>query len=267
MINEVQLPEFEDEFSLTARKAGSVLLKDIDFELQLAAISDLLALTRGAKSELTAKMKEMDQLARSSTDWRNDYYVELWGEHFYISVYQDAAHSMAAVGMLAPFVESLFFQGFTAVGRDLYHGNTNVPSSQRAEAAGRLFWDCGSFYNGHRWEFNLVKGIMQLAESCALKQYLPEDTGLVLEALFAYRHKMFHCGFEWPQEERHKFSERIRNSNWSEQWLSKATRENEPWIFYMTREFVELIFVRIGEWIEAFGMLYLEHFPCSAMSK
>ena len=49
-------------------------------------------------------------------------------DHLHQSVFQDAAHSMAAVGMLAPFVESLFKQAFPG---NLLDRNGRAPMPHR----------------------------------------------------------------------------------------------------------------------------------------
>jgi hypothetical protein len=36
------------------------------------------------------------------------------------SAYQEAAHSMSAIGMLAPFVETVFYQYFRGIGNRFY---------------------------------------------------------------------------------------------------------------------------------------------------
>jgi hypothetical protein len=54
-----------------------------------------------------------------------------------------------------------------------------------------------------------------------------------------YRNKMFHCGLEWPIEERRKFYNRIKNERWPENWLSFSKSGDEPWIFYLTDEFIK----------------------------
>ena len=60
-----------------------------------------------------------------------------------------------------------------------------------------------------------------------------------LAALFAYRNKMFHNGFEWPMKERHKFSEEIQRRGWPPEWFKKSTSGDQPWIFYMSADFIQ----------------------------
>ncbi len=45
---------------------------------------------------------------------------------------------------------------------------------------------------------HLVDGILELADATGLAADLPTDLRKTLAALFGYRNKMFHLGFEWP---------------------------------------------------------------------
>jgi hypothetical protein len=69
----------------------------VDYVAQLSAVRDLLRRQKEADNLLGAKMKEIAEVVKRN--WRTIDEDE-WGEHFYASVYQGAAHSMAAVGML-----------------------------------------------------------------------------------------------------------------------------------------------------------------------
>jgi hypothetical protein len=68
---------------------------------------------------------------------------------------------------------------------------------------------------------------------------MPNDPEPVLQALFEYRNKMFHCGFEWPPVERKRFAEKRDRDKWPSDWFSMATSGEEPWIFYLTEAFSE----------------------------
>ena len=50
---------------------------------------------------------------------------------------------------------------------------------------------------------------------------------------------MFHCGFEWPVDERTSFQKRIVASGWPLQWFAQAEIGGEPWVYYMTQEFID----------------------------
>lgn len=75
----------------------------------------------------------------------------------------------------------------------------------------------------------------------------------MLKALFGYRNKMFHHGFEWPIDARAKFANFIQTQKIPEHWFRAATSDGEPWIYYMTEACISECLSAVGEIIEAFG--------------
>ena len=123
------------------------------------------------------------------------------------SIFQSAAHSMAAAGMLAPLLESIFNELFEQFERKKPRGH-------------------------------LVRNIIAMIddERIGLRRFMPADLDQTLEALFLYRNKMFHHGLEWPSKQREEFAGRLEE--WPEGWFSRSTAASVPWIFYMTLEFI-----------------------------
>ena len=192
-------PQFEDiHFPLEA----------FNYDAQLVAIHGLLHRQERADQELSDKIKEADKVARRTKGRANEYAVDVWVELAEMSCYQDAAHSMAAVGMIAPLVESAFRAAFRSIGNELPQGN-------------------------------LVKNIVKRVDEVGMKEYLPPDLEPTLSALFTYRNKMFHGGFEWPSEELKEFERLLGEKRWPPDWFSRATSDDEPWIFYMTSSFID----------------------------
>ena len=72
-----------------------------------------------------------------------------------------------------------------------------------------------------------------------MKKYLPDDLEPTLSALFAYRNKMFHGGFEWSSKELKKFERQLDETSWHPEWFLRATTDDEPWMFYMSPDFVD----------------------------
>src|SRR5262249_45747947 len=130
---------------------------------------------------------------------------------FQETVYAEAAYSMGAVGMLAPFLETIFHQAFLAMGRELYSEATPPPSHDRWTMTTAEKWDCRYVLENRKLKKNLVKGVLQISEATGVLSYLPSDLQLRLQALFSYRNAMFHNGFEWPQQERDKFEAKTRS--------------------------------------------------------
>ena len=233
--------------------AACLALPDLDYDSQLIAIRGLLNRQARADEKLTAEIKEIEARAARMSGLRNQWAVDEWVDHIHHSVYQDAAHSIAAVGMIAPFVESVFYQAFQNIGGEMTKDTSPPSNHARWQRPAEDQWDCRFVWVGGRRKKDLVRGIMQLIDAIGMKAYMPDDLELTLLALFAYRNKMFHCGFEWPLEERRRFNQRLNESGWPPDWFSKATSGGEPWIFYMSSVFVEHCLVRTDQIITGIG--------------
>ena len=107
---------------------------------------------------------------------------------------------MAAVGMIAPFVESLFREAFREFDREWQRGD-------------------------------MVRNLLNSISEMGLGKYMPEDLEFTLTALFEYRNRMLHSGFEWPREVRESFDRRLENSGWPVEWFSRATIDDESRMF------------------------------------
>ena len=139
----------------------------------------------------------------------------------------DAAHSMATVGLIAPFMESLFGRIVT-------------------------YFEDERTWKRSRRRVGIAKAFVQIAEDIDLKQHLPDDLDATATALFAYRNKMFHGGLEWPERDRTKFAKRVQREGWTG-CFSQAESGNDPWFFYMTTGFIERCLDTIYEIIDGVG--------------
>jgi hypothetical protein len=177
--------------------------------------------------------------------------VELkYGIH---STYQDAAHSMSAVGMLAPLLETVFYQCFQNIGKRFYPATHPHKTHDRWLATHGIQWDCHFVVTNDRTHKNIVDGIFQLSDAVGLTSRFPADLKAVLSALFAYRNNMFHHGFEWTVEERKNFAKRIKNEGWPTDWFSVATSDGKPWIFSLSDKFIRHCNKTIEEVLQAIG--------------
>ena len=165
---------------------------------------------------------------------------------------------MSAVGMLVPLMESIFYQAFHGIHENLFTEKQNPSSHIRWDQSDADKWDCHLVWGKSGRKEDLVRGIMQLSEATGLKPFLPHDIELVLKVLFAYRNKMFHCGFEWPVVERARFWSRIQNENWPTNWLEKSTSGGEPWIIYLSGEFIQYCVKTIEQLIDSLGKFVVE---------
>jgi hypothetical protein len=265
MVNKMKLPEWLQQELLSDSRLGipeisdrdmaCTVLPDLDYEAQLIAISDVLRHHGEVDTRTTAQIKELEDFARKSTGLRNEQAVDEWVDLLNRATYQEAAHSMAALGMLAPLIESLFYQAFQGI-RAHYYGVDVIPkdSARSGMVKADDFWDCHLLFNPtkSKKQKELVSGIMQLAEAIGLTPHLPGDLLPILKALFEYRNKMFHFGFEWPAKECAKFAKRISDEGW-DAWFSSATRDRVPFIFYMTDQLVDRSFELMHQLLEGLG--------------
>lgn len=212
----------------------NTLLPLHDYDCQLTAIRTLLQKHSQFEQLRNAEMVEMEQRAL-----RNEMASDNGVDAMHAAVYQDAAHSMAAVGMLAPLVESIFYQAFLNIGTHFENKTGPLENHGRLELPPDDQWNCHIYWEkkkGQRKE-NLALGILQLSTAVGLKPDLPKNINSTLEALFAYRNKMFHSGFEWPIEDRKEFRKRIDKNKWGD-YFSAATMNGAPWIYYLNDTFI-----------------------------
>lgn len=248
------------------REIADALMQPLDYNSQLEAIKDLLKCHKEAEQLLSTKIdRETEQLSHIDNNSTIDsYHISTVISDFrnnlcLTSFYQSAAHSMAAVGMLAPLVESIFYQVFLRIGL-FYSDGSELPNPERFRWNLDDRWDCHFVLNSENLKNkDVVKGIMQLSEVVGLKPYLPQNLKPKLYALFGYRNKMFHCGFEWPEEDRRKFAERIQNDKWPDDWFSNIPIGGNPWIFYMTDKFILDWLSEIEQIFESIGAFFREN--------
>lgn len=241
-------PEFSD------RDAACLVLPDLDYESQLAAIKDLLKRNKETDRSLTEEIKRLEGVIKRTSGLRGECAESEWKDRVHSSVYYNAAHSMAAVGMLAPLIESIFYQGFQGI-RQRFHKEAAPPSEhERWQPPSEQQWDCHFVWRGGHFHRDLTAGIIQLAEAVGLDLlHRPNDLKGMLLALFGYRNKMFHCGFEWPVDERKSFQRRLSATGWPEDWFDQATEDDKPWIFYMSGTFIDHCVKTIEEVITGIG--------------
>ena len=217
--------------ALTDRDLAHIELRALDVKAQLLAIKSLICRNQQADEDLEQKIEALYEQARRTNEVRNSpYQDDRWVDETYQSFFQDAAHSMAAVGMLVPFIESLFASIFP-----------RLPKEKENNKQG------------------IAKAIPRLAESNGLSQYFPNDYKKVLDALYLYRNKMFHNGFIWPENERNKFQKAIKERGWPQNWFDEKTYKDsrktteKPWIFCMSTEFIEHCLWTIEQVLDCYG--------------
>lgn len=235
------------------REIACMVLPDLDYEAQLIAVRQLLQRHRHADEAIADEIRLLEERTRQSVGLRYEHEVDEWVDRMRASVYQDAAHSMAAVGMLTPLVESIFYQSFHGLRREFFESVACPGSHTRWEQPAEDQWDCHFVWNRGKRTSNLVEGIFQLADAIGLSSYLPGDLKLILKALIEYRNKMFHWGFEWPVNERESLERRLAVAGWPSNWFTKATIDDKPWIFYLSDDFVQRCLTAIDLVLKGIG--------------
>lgn len=247
---------------LTNRDYAVVLLEDIDLEAQLAAVRALLGRKAQADEALSHEIREIAKRANEASGEYGRQLENDWVDHLHGSVFQDAAHSMSAVGMLVPMIESLLTATFAGI-RDLAHPAVPVqPSGARAAHVGDAsFWDPHYFFGSRRGSKDISRGVVQLADSAGLLPLLPSDFATVADALFTYRNRVFHHGFEWPKPERSKFLALIVQKRWPSDWFSLSTSGGEPWIIYISDTLIRYTLLWIDAILEGVGGFVKARYP------
>ncbi|SRR6266566_5122138 len=231
-----------------------ILNLDFDIASQLIAIGGLLQRNLKADEATAKEIKDIEEHTRDLKGLSAEWAVDRWVDELHHSTYQSAAHSMSAVGMIAPLTETIFYQCFRGIGAEFFPATNPFQQHARWNAAHAVQWDCHFVITDKGPKKDIVRGIIQLAEAVGLLGRLPADLPPTLSALFGYRNNMFHHGFEWPMMERHRFAKRIADDHRPAEWFFTATSGNEPWIFYMTEPFIEHCLNTIHRSLDAIGL-------------
>lgn len=230
----------------TPRDRAKNLLRHTLLDQQLDAIK---AVMRNHETEREGTGHQFEVL---DTDprWKGDFDGGLEArreEAFWHLTFQASAHSMSAVGMLAPFIESLFVAIF-----DGLKARVELPVDHlRLKLKERDRWNPQIYQGSDGAQTDLLKGIAQLSVATSLAPHLPPQTEMTLEALMRYRNNMFHNGFEWPDSKIDGFAAEV--SKWPEGWFEIAERNGKPWLFYMSPQFCAHCVTTIDSTIDAVG--------------
>lgn len=240
---------------ITDQDIGEGILEP-DFRSQLIAVRVVLQRNREAEEKVSAEIKQLeaDIRKRGGDSWLVDH----WVDKLHSSTFLDATHSMAAVALIAPLMESLFGRAFLYLKHTMGESYSLGSGHERWQLDDR--WDHRYLWKRGRRSGDIAKGIVQLAEAIDLKQHLPADLARTLSVLFEYRNKMFHCGLEWPSKDRKDFANLIKSNGWTD-CFERAESGGDPWIFYMSRKFIEHCVDTVDEVIEGIGARVRRSWP------
>ena len=98
------------------------MLEELDYHAQFIAIRNLLNTHEQERKHLHEEIEEMREIADRTSGDANWIAADEWANLCHRSCYQDADHSMAAVGMIAPFIESVFQHAFPVDSERILNG-------------------------------------------------------------------------------------------------------------------------------------------------
>jgi hypothetical protein len=243
---------YEDDTQIEDWASG--LLEHMSYDYQLMAVHAMIQLCRKDNNDHSEAIKRADDAVRRFRGAERA--IDEWCDLVHQSGFLGAAHSMAVVGMLAPLIESIFHRVFATIRKE-FADERPFSAHSRWSVGADLEWDYHLEFSNGSSRRNVVAGIFQLSDAVGLTKHLPSDLKPTLEALFAYRNKMFHCGFEWPPEERAKFAKLISEKQWND-WFKTFDVGNdkgfEPWVFYLSDSFVDHCLERVGQIVTGTAM-------------
>ena len=220
-----------------SREDAKSLIRDcIDLESQLIAIKVHLQRNKEFEKVTVEQIEAFEEEVRATIDGGQEFkkYIETRkADAMCVSKFLDATRSMSATSLLAPFVESLFVSIFIGIRKLAWEENYNDP---RKMAMQEQYWNPRVIIRNRGANRDIVKGIVELAESTNLHSHLPKKYEQKLEALFLYRNNMFHYGLEWPLDIHANFAK--KNSNWPKEWFIQSEDGDEPIVFYISEEFI-----------------------------
>lgn len=240
------------------------LIDNVEWDSQLQAIRLLIGRNRKAREDFSAYIQQNEDEVNAYSGPHHGHYVDQHVDLLHETVYRDAAESMAAIGMIAPMVESILCQSLAALGRMYQEKNMAPPAHDRWTRADRSIskwedrWNCQlKFSRDNEVKNNIPDGFLQLAEACGLARYLSADFMTWFKAMFNYRNFMFHGGFEWTVSNRRKFANMIEKEGW-QQFFTCSTSGGEPWIYYLTNETIDDMPDRVGKMLDELGQFAKE---------
>lgn len=247
-------PGYFDNF-LDDRDYLYTLVHNIDWQSQLLAVRLMLSRNRAAGEAFSKAIDEDAAQVRAYKGPHHDHWSDQHVDMLHESVYRDAAESMAAIGMIAPLVESTLGQSLAALGDMYVRKNISPGDHKRWKRAGdhAARWSC-QFYFDSKGEAksNIIAGMPQLAEASGLDKFLSQDFMTWFEAMFTYRNFMFHGGFEWTIDRRELFEKAIEENGW-DRLFSCSTTNGRPWIYYIENEAIDALPVIVEDMLDSLG--------------
>ena len=145
------------------RDLAQFLIEGLNLESQLIAIRSVLSRNEKAEAGYWQAAKLLEEHAAAEEGEYGHHLTDRWVDHMHQGVYLDAAHSMSAVAMLAPFIESLFSAVFREIRRREEKERPPAAMDKRTRLSRDLLWNPHLVLNAREVNDDLVKGIEELA--------------------------------------------------------------------------------------------------------
>lgn len=247
-------PRYFDNF-LDDRDYLYTLVNTIDWQSQLHAVRLMISRNREVGEAFSKAIEKEGEEVKAYRGPHHEHWVDRHVDMIHDSVYRDAAESMAAIGMIAPLVESTLGQSLAALG-DMYDRKNISPGGhkrwKRAEDHPAR-WNCQFYFNDKKQASNnIILGLPQLVAACGLNKFLSKEFATWFEAMFTYRNFMFHGGFEWSLDRREFFETQVKNKAWS-RFFSCSTTNGRPWIYYIEKAAIDALPTMVEDMLDSLG--------------
>ncbi len=216
----------------------------IDFKTQYLAMKEMLQ----AVKEPTVKFQDDYNSLQKKVESQggNDFIAEHLNDKGYESQFWDMSYSLAAIGIIAPYIESLFTAMFADYGK---YCAPEESEHDRFRNFTKYKWDPHYFAKkSDRVETDIAKGILQLLKCTGFKDGTIAKCKKFIPAIFRYRNLMFHNGVHWPKVKREVFIKEAKGGGWYDWFLFD---ENSDFV-YMGESFIEEILENIIEIVEEY---------------
>lgn len=231
-----------------------LVLETGGYDEQLAAIRNLLAQRKLIPLSAEEQSARKASFAGRVGPLGRDHMVDAWNGFYQQRVYEDAAYSMAAAGMLVPLIETIFREAFNGIGRLVVTNSIPLGPHPRWQWLDTEQWDCQLYCSvGGRPDKDFVFGVCELVETAGLAPYLTPGFAVTLDAIFCYRDNMIPRGFKWSEEDLNDFAREIDEERWPYEWFRLSIIEMKPWIYYMTGDLINQCILMIEDFLRAVG--------------
>jgi hypothetical protein len=218
------------------------LVHTIDWDAQLDAISAVLKEHQRSADHVSTNIKVLEEEARTYRGPYHDHVVDEHIDAIWRATYHHAAISLSAAGMIVPTIETILAQALQEVGKRYVARGIAPPDHKRWNRAldHPDRWNVQWYFGKKEGRVDIVSGLPQLCDASGISAHLGRDDLDWIVALFSYRNRMFHGGFEWPILQRQGFFALIAERGW-DQYFTWSTRNDEPWIYYLRDEVIDAL--------------------------